>query len=210
MGAIPGYKANIYVSGGASTPLSPIAMTDSGDHMTFTVTNSAHKYLDPGVPVTVQTSPDGVTWTSVTTGFNLRYCGGVIQFTNPVSGATPSVQLLNGAYFAVSLAGQAKTVEIQTPVDVLDVSAFESNGWKSKLVLLSDATWKLSRWWLDNFYFLLLRQLVVLVAYSGANSNQRYESYALLKGDDIKIDVKSAVEESLDFESTGGIFFTLS
>lgn len=211
MAALAGFRASVYITSTPSLAFTNEAFTDAGDHKTYTITNAAKRYWDNTQALTVQTAPDGVTWTTVTTGFTVNYCGGVVTFTNAVAGATPSVRV-SGSYFPYSLFGDAKSVDLTTTLDILDVTTFSSGGWKQKLASLVTAQYKLSRWWVDHFFVNALtnKTRLVISVYTGANANQRYDAFAYLKGDGIKFDVKSAHEESLDFEVDGQLNAILS
>lgn len=209
MAPIPGYKASVYVSSDVSIPFTQAPCTDSGDHTKYQITNTAYRYVDPLTPLIVQTSPDGSTWSTVTSGYTMYYCGGVIIFSAALSGATPSVRV-SGAYYVVSQAMQAHSIELNPTVGILDVTTFASGGWKQKIASLGDVTYKLSQWWVDNFYLTQLGQLMVVSAYTGANPNQRIEGYAILKTDGMKIDVKAVNAEALDFDGYGPPYYIAS
>lgn len=211
MAALAGYKASVYITSTPSLAFTNEAFTDAGDHKTYTITNSAKRYWDNTVALTVQTAPDGVTWTTVTTGFTVNFCGGVIVFTSAITGATPSVRV-SGSYFPYSLFGDSKSVDLTISADVLDVTTFSSGGWKQKLGSLADATYKLSRWWVDSFFLNAInnKTRLVISTYSGANANQRYDAFAYIKSDGIKFDVKNAHDESIDFDVDGPITFVQS
>ncbi len=214
MTALAGYKANVYFSTGVSTPFTNMSMTDAGDHMTFTASVSAQRYLDPNQPLTVQTAPDGVTWTTVTTGFTVQYCGGVIVFASPVAGGTPSCRISAGNYLVFSQAGQAFSIDVQTTINKLDNTTFASaqanNGFITQQAGLGGHTWKLSNWHIDNFFFSQAGNLVLISAYTGANANQRLEGYGLLTGDNIKIDIKALNQEDLTVDGSGPIYWIAS
>ncbi len=210
----PGFKATVYVSAsGPTTPLTNEAMTDVGGlHTTYAITNIAHSYLDPATPVVVQTSPDGTTWTTQTSGFTLNYCGGVVVFNVAVTGATPSCRISSANYITVSQALWATSVDMQTQIDIADISTLGGGAWKQKLAIIGDATIKLTQWWVDTFYISSLGSLLVVVIYTGSTTspNQRFQCYALIKQDNLKFDVKAVEEEAIDLESSGPVTALLS
>jgi hypothetical protein len=208
MAALAGYLASLYITGTTSVAFTNVAMTDSGDHKTFTISDATKRYWDLTQPVTVQTAPDGVTWTTVTTGFTIQYVGGKVVFSAAITGATPSCRV-SASYFAYSFLGNAKTVDITISNTTEDITTFVTppSPWKTKLANLSEATIKIGKYWLDTSFMGYLGNRCVVVAYSGANPNQRYECYAFLKQDSMKLDVSKVVTEDLDFESDGAIYF---
>lgn len=206
MTALPGYKASVYITTTPSVAFTNEATSDAGDHKNYTITNAVKRYWDNSQALTIQTSPDGTTWTTVTTGFTVNYCGGIITFASAISGATPSCRV-SGYYLPYSLLGGATSVELQTTVDIADVTSLGGNGWKQKLAMLVDATFKLSKWWMDNFFLSAITSSTRLVISmnTGANANQRFDAFCYIKQDDIKIDLKSPITESIDLEVDGGI-----
>lgn len=213
MSALAGYKANVYITSTPSVSFSNMVLTDAGDHKTFSTPggSAAQRYWDETQAITVQTAPDGVTWTTVTTGFTIQWVGGVIVFTNAVTGGTPSCRV-SAFYMPYSVIARAKSIEINPALDILDVSDFGSSGtgWKTKLASLTETEYKLGQWWVDNFYLSNLNTRMVVSAYSGANANQRIESYAFIKDDSIKTAVNNAIEEDISLTSDGPAYVVLS
>lgn len=212
MAAIPGYKASVYATSTPSVAFTNEAFTDAGDHKNYTITNANKRYWDNTVALTVQTSPDGSTgWTTVTTGFTVNYCGGILSFTNAISGSVPSVRV-SGSYLPYSTVVNARSVEIQNDVDILDVTAFDSAGWHTKIANLVGSAYKLDKWWTDVFFVTALdtKRRLVLSAYSGANSNQRFDAFGYIKNDSVKIAVNQAIDESLEFEVDGSVTYIAS
>lgn len=147
----------------------------------------------------------GSTWATVSTGYTVQFCGGIVVFNTAVGLGTTSCRVTYN-YLTISQALQAKSVDIQVQQDIADITTFASGGWKVKLPLLADVTVKLAQWWIDVFYITNMGNLLVLVMYSGANANQQFACYGYLKTDGIKFDVKGVIEEALDFESHGAVY----
>lgn len=212
MSALAGYKANIYATTTPAVAMTNEATTDAGDHKTFSITNAVKRYWDDTQAISVQTSPDGVTWTTVTSGFTIQYVGGTIVFTNAVTGATPSVRVSSGFYLPYSLIGTATSVDITHTIDILDSTTFSSGGWKTKVASLVGSEYKFNRWWVDHFFVtaLDLKTRFVLSAYSGANANQRFDAFGRIKQDAIKTAVNALISEDLTFDVDGAVYAYLS
>jgi hypothetical protein len=209
--AVAGYKASAYVTTGVSTAITNAPCTNAGDNKTFTISNSAYRYLDPTIIPAVQTSPDGVTWTSIYTGYSIQNIGAIITLAIALTGSAPAVRFASANYLVYSQAIQATTLELQVSTDIADNTTFyscqQNGGFKTKQALQSDATYKMSQWWVDNFYLTMLGAgLMVIAFYTGANTNQRFEGYALLKTDSIKIAQNGIIDESLEFEAYGPVY----
>lgn len=210
MTALAGYLTNIYLT--ATTPIAftDLALTDSGDHINFQAANNAtQRYWDPDVVITVQTSPDGTTWTTIT-NYIARFCGGKITLPSALSGATPSVRV-SGSYLPTSFLGNAKSIDLKIQEDIVDTTTFQNppSPWKTKLSLLGDNDISISKWWIDTAFLGYLSHRCVLTVYPDAASttapNQRYECFAYLKGDSIKIAINAVTEETLDFTQSGSL-----
>lgn len=213
--ALAGYKASVYVTSTPSVALpANDVLTDAGDHKTFNEAVAAHVAWDKATAFTVQTSPDGTTWTTQTTGFVINYPIGQVVFAVAVSGATPGCRITAGNYYPFSFLANAKQVDITPAVDVVDVTTFQTpaSPWKSKLGLLAGSTVKLSKYWVDISLAQLITNttLLILIAYSGQNANQRYAGYVKMKQDAHKFAVNIADTEDLDFEVDGQLFFIAS
>lgn len=214
MGALAGYLAQIWLTPTTSTGFTNLNLVDSGDHKTFNVTtNDPKRYWDPSATLTVQTAPDGSTWTTAAVGtYTVRYVNGQVVFASAVTGGTPSARISVGSYFALSFVGDAKTCDIKTQSDVQDVTAWQnpSVGWKTKLAILGDNDIALGKWYVDSTFEGYLGNRLVIAMYNGRNANQRLECFAFLKDDNIKIDVKSPLTEDLNFTSDGAIYYIAS
>jgi hypothetical protein len=211
MSALAGYKANIYATTTPAVAFTNEATGDAGDHKTFTISNAVKRYWDDTQALTVQTSPDGTTWTTVSSGFTIQAVGGTVIFTNAVTGATPSVRV-SGFYLPYSLVGTATSVDITHTVDILDSTTFSSGAWKTKVASLVGSEYKFTKWWIDHFFITALdtKLRFVLSAYSGANANQRFDAYGRIKSDSIKSAVNALVSEDLSFDVDGAVYAYLS
>src|ERR1041385_1567427 len=99
MAAIAGYKADLSIASGVGTTFSNEA-TSTADLTTYQITDVTKRYWDLTTALTVQTSPDGVTWTTVTNGFQVGYAGGLIIF--PAAQAVGTQVRVSGKYLAIS------------------------------------------------------------------------------------------------------------
>jgi len=209
MAALAGYKASVYVTSTPSLTFTNLALVDGGAHTVFSVGagNSAKWYWDETQPFTVQTAPDGSTWTTANPStYTIQYVGGIITFNSAVTGGTPSARVSAGYYMPYSVVARAKSIEISNMLDILDATDFSSGGWKTKIAALAGSEYKLEQWWIDTFYASMLGNRMVVSAYTGANANQRFEGYAFIKDDSFKTAVNSLNEESISFESDGPVY----
>jgi hypothetical protein len=110
--------------------------------------------------------------------------------------------------------GTAKSVELTTTAAKADATVFTSppSSWVIQQALNAAASVKLSLWWMNNYYAQKLcdNQNVYLSLYSGRNANQRFDMYALMTQDDIKIAQNALTSEDLSFDVVGQPIFTAS
>ncbi len=209
MTAIAGWKAQIYLTSPPSVALTNDVLTNQGDNMTYVDQVAGHKYLDPSTAVVVQTSPDGVTWTTVTTGFMLQFCEARVIFAAAQSG-TLQVRLASGKYFPTVFLANAKEVAPNLNATMLDSTSFQNppSNWKTIVPSINDASFKLSKFWADGFMLAQMSagQLQVINVFMGQNTNQRLSAYGYLKSDGIKGTPSQLVTEDVDFEVNGHVY----
>lgn len=212
MSALAGYGGSVVITSTPNVTLTDYVLTDAGDHKTFNVPSAdfaTKRYWDRTVSFVIQTSPDGATWSTVTSGFTIRYVTGQVLFASAVTGATPGCRVHSGAYLPFSTFGMMKEWEVTPQMDLLDVSVFGTQ-WKQYQPSLAGATIKLSQFFVDGTLFTLAvsssSNLCIASLKSGYNTTERWEGYVRLKGDDIKTAVNAAIEESIDAEIDGPLY----
>ena len=76
---IAGKLGAVYrTDGNASTAFTTEATTSNATYTRYSITNSAKRFWDDAVSVTVKKNG-----TTITTGFTIEYAGGVVVFTTP-------------------------------------------------------------------------------------------------------------------------------
>lgn len=211
MTALTGTQADLYMASGTSVAFTQAVMTDSGDHKTYTTTTTAHRYWDDSAAVTtlIEVSTDGgSTWNPATAGtFTVQFVGGVVTFTTV--NASREVRA-TGKYWPISQIGQAYDWELSPTVNILDTTVFGGGGWKTKTAGLHDATAKASRYFLDGTFFNLLGSRFVVIFYPNFSAGTRFEAYAWLKTVPEKVGVDALIDEELDFEVDGNLYYLAS
>lgn len=209
MGTIAGYVGAIYITTNASSvAMTNEAMTDSGDHTTYNVTNAAHRYWDDTAVPTVQTSPDGVTWTTQSaTLYTVRYVGGKIIWNSPQASGTQVRLSTGGKYFAYTTFAQGNSWELDGAADMIDVSVIGGGRVKQYIPGLFGGKFMMKAFWVDNTFTNNMSTGFKLIFSGSPDGTKRYEAYSYMLGDKISAVVNKAVEESLEFQVVGPWYY---
>jgi hypothetical protein len=203
MTAIAGYLGAVYLASAPSIAFTNEAMTDSGDHLTYTITVSSKRYWDNTKTFTVESSVDGASdWTVVSSdAYKLQYIGGVIIFTS----AQTSFIRVSGYYFPYTQIGDGHEWEVQLDLAVVDVSVFGSP-WRTQLSTIKSASGKFSKYWNDASFMGYLSSPMIFVLYVSTVTGTRYEGYGYIKQDSLKNDETSVMMEDVSFEISGQLY----
>lgn len=199
-----GYLGRLYIAAGDPVAFSQEAMTDSGDHQEYAITNANKRYWDDGIAPTVEVSTDsGANWdTADPADYTVQYVGGVVTFGDVDADREVRV---TGNYLVASNAGNAYSWELAPTANNMEATTF-GHEWRQKKAGLKDATAKASAYYLDGTFQNLLGARFILVLYVDYANDVRFEAYALLKTPSIKVSVDGTVDEDLEFEVDGELF----
>lgn len=209
-GPIAGFNGSVLISSTPNVALTNYVLTDAGDHKTFNVPSAdfnTKRYWDNTATFTVQTSTDGGTTWSAAGAYTIRYVTGQIVLNVALTG-TPACRIQSGAYLPFSTFSNMKEWEITPQVDLLDSSTFGSQ-WKQYTPGLLGADIKLTQFYTDLTFAnqITSNTAFVVSCLTGRNSTERFEAYARLKSDDIKVAVNALEEESLTYSATGQVYY---
>jgi hypothetical protein len=209
MTALAGTSADLYIASGAGVTFTTEAVADTGDHQNYRQTGTpAHRYWDDTSALTVEISTNGGgSWsTAKPTTYTVQYCGGLITFTTIDATRTARA---TGKYLTISKVGLAHQWEANPSAAIVDVTVF-GDAWHEKLVTLKDASAKASHYYVDAAFLNLLGARFVLVLYINFSVGSRMEGFAILKTPAAKVSVDGVVEEELEFEIAGQLFYLAS
>lgn len=204
MTATAGYNSQFLVTSTPSISTTNEATTTS-DLTTYTISTAAHRYFDKSQAVTVQTSPDGVTWTTVTTGFTLYYVNARVVFGVAQPSGT-QVRFSSAYYFPYAAIGNAYNAEFAGKMDTVDTTYFNTSGTKTFTPTLISGTLKCSDWWLNETLVNHLTARDLLVVSFQTPTGARYEGFCYVSDCDLKTDVAKVIDEALTFQLTDQFF----
>lgn len=203
--AVAGYSSSVLLTSPPSVPFTNAGLTDSGDHKTYTITDTTKRYLDKSVATVVQTSPDGTVWTTITTGFTLYRVGARIVFAAAQS-PTLQVRLASGNYYVYATLVQAHSCDFSGKMNMIDTTQFNTAGTESWLPGTLSGTFKVGTFWINTNLSKHLTNRDLLICSFVLPSGNRYEGYVYTSDSDFKTDPKSAVTEDLTFQVTDEFF----
>lgn len=211
-GPIAGYGGSVVITSTPNVALTDEVLTDAGDHKTFNISSGSFatkRYWDNTATFTVQTSTDGgSTWSTAAVGtYTIRYVTGQVVLNSALTG-TPACRIHVGAYLPFSTYANMKQWEATPGADLYDSSTFGSQ-WKSYTPGLLGADLKLDQFYTDLTFSnqISSNTAFVVSCLTGRNSTERFEGFAYLKSDDIKVPVNGLEEESLTYTVTGQFYY---
>ncbi|WP_366923877.1 phage tail protein [Metallumcola ferriviriculae] len=167
----------------------------------YTITDELCRYLDRNSPITVYIND-----VQYNGNFEARHLGGVIIFPVPLLG-TDTVTV-SGKSIRVDQAGGFFSWSADLSSDTVDVSTFESGGWKENLPTINGFTAAAESYWADERLSSRLGQEVIIALYLDTGTNKkRYEGYGRISGDSIKLSADGVVNESIEFEGSGKLYY---
>jgi hypothetical protein len=177
------------------------ATTANAQRNLYTIENEDCRYLDKKSTVTVYVNDSAVTG-----GYEVQHLGGVIIFSSPLE---PEDEVtVSGNSIAVDQAGGFFSWSAELSSDTADVTTFESEGWKENLPTIKGFSASAESYWADERLSSRLGQEVIVALYLDTGTNKkRYEGYALISGDSIELSVDDVVNESIEFEGSGKLYY---
>ncbi len=169
----------------------------------YKIVNDAYSCLVPGSVTTVK-----VNGTIQTTGFVVEGAGGNIYF--PVALTSGDVVTVSGFAQPMTQAGGFFEWSIDMDIDNVDVTTFESAGWKEFLNVLVSWSGKAQRYWGDSMFWeaLAAEAPMCLVFYLQTGSTKdRLQTYGLIKKLSYDVPVTGVVKESIDLQGSGALFY---
>ena len=188
------------------TEAAPVAFANAGTtadatRTIYTLTNDAQRYLDKNTAVSVF-----VNAVLRTTGFSVEHIGGVVRFLAPL--LATDVVTVSGSSVQVTQAGGFFNWSAELAADVKDVTTFASAGWKEHMPTVKGFTASAESYWANAQLSQRLGQEVIVALYlDTGTSRTRYEGYAILAGDSIEFTVDDVVNESIEFEGSGNLYY---
>ncbi len=206
---ITGEHGDVYVTG-SSVAFTNEAMTDKGDHTTYSITDTTKRFWDDSAAFTVQTSPDGVTWTTqAASTYTLQYVGGAVIFNSARASGTQC--RVTGNYLTFSQAALCYNWEL-SPARKMNTYIVFGSGWESNVPSTGSLSVKVARYYVDGVFagFLTSGTKLVLLLFLDSTEGAlgaRWEMFAYLKESPQKAPVDTLITEDATFQVTGTPYY---
>lgn len=200
--AIKGTVGAVLAStGAANAAFVDQATTADGTRTRYTINDVNLRYWDHNQPVTVKVN--GVVQAS---GFRLEHIGGAVVFD--VARAPEDVVTVSGEAKAVAQVGGLANWSVDGGADTQDVTTFQSAGWKEFVSGLREWSGSAEGFWGSRAFFDALGQEVIVVLYVDfGQAKARFEGLAIVTGDGVETPVDGLVQESVDLQGTGPLYY---
>lgn len=184
----------------------PVAFTNeptTGDieFKRYRIDDVSKRYWDKNSSVSIE-----VNAIPITTGFNIEHCGGFIVFVTELE---PEDEVtVSGKSVIVTQRGGFFNWSCDLSSDMADVSTFQSNGWKENLPTIKGFSASAESYWGDSEFSESVGKEVIVALYTdNGTSKRRYEGYALISSDSLENSAEEIINESIEFEGVGNLFY---
>jgi hypothetical protein len=177
------------------------ATAANAERTLYIIINENCRYLDKNSPVLVYVNDS-----EISSGFAVEHLGGAIRLSEPLD--EEDEVTVSGKSITVSQSGGFFNWSAELAADTADISTFESSGWKENLPTINSFSAAAESYWADERLSARLGQELIVALYldTGANT-KRYEGYALISSDSIELSVDDIVNESLEFQGCGKLYY---
>lgn len=196
------------MSDAAPVPFTNEATTADAERIAYRITDRTKRYWNREDDVIVETSPDGDTWTPITTGYRIAHAGGRIVFyaAQPVG----TQVRVSGEFVAVTTAVETREYSMAINNATEDATVLEGDGSRVRVYTIQDATGTLSGFYNVNNLIqdrLLDRKtLVIELDFDSTDlDGEYYAFYALIPSKELATAVEGLVTTAVSWESDGDI-----
>ncbi|MCL5045569.1 MAG: hypothetical protein M1598_01980 [Actinobacteria bacterium] len=177
------------------------ATTADASYTRYQITNPAKRYWDKSQAVTVK--KNSVIQSS---GFKIEHLSGFVVFDAALLGT--DVVTVSGSYLTVSQVGGMFNWSLDVEAETEEVTTFASAGWKEYLPTNIGFSGSAEAYWGDASFFTALGTEVILVFYVDVGaSKKRYEGYGVISKDGVEVAHDAVVQESIDFQGSGKLYY---
>jgi hypothetical protein len=220
MSAFAGIAGDVWFSTSPSTALvSPESVQDSGDHIHYFA--DTHQAWDQTQTFTVQCSPDGTTWSTVTDYEMYWPVGEVVFNTARTVGVNDHVQISAGHYFTLSQLSGAHAWKASAKAMTKDCTPFQASGnFATYTATIKSQTFSVDCYSQDARILNEMMTgvgstnisggIIVCALYWDKVGGQRWQFYALPSGVDTNVSANDIDKQSVRMSADGPLYIVTS
>jgi hypothetical protein len=200
--AIAGHVGAVYIQ----TADPPAAFTKEATQADssctqYTIIDASKRYWDRNSPVLIYVNDE-----LVSTGFEIEHCGGAVVFAAALT--AEDAVTVSGMSVSVAQRGGFFNWSLELKSDPVDVTTFNSEGWKENLPAIKGFTAGADSYWGDSgFANSLGKEVIIALFVDNTASKKRYEGYAVISSDSIETAADDIINEAIEFEGTGRLYY---
>ena len=200
--AIAGHVGAVYIETTDPPAAFTKEATEANAYFTqYMIIDTTKRYWDKNSPVLVYVNDE-----LVSNGFEIEHCGGVIVFEEALTSA--DTVTVSGMSVSVAQRGGFFNWSLELTSDTSDITTFHSDGWKENLHIIKGFTASAESYWGDSEFVQSFGKEVIIALYvDNTASKKRYEGYAVISSDGIETAVDDIVNESIEFEGNGRLYY---
>lgn len=206
--ATQGFKGKVLGQTGVPVAFTNLPTTDVSPagalRTVYQITDTTKRFWDDAVAPTVQTSPDGTTWTAAT-GYAVQYLGGKVIFPTSLALGT-QIRISAGTAYPMASFANFTMWELSGEVEMLEDTTIDNpNGVKTYTPGLFDGTCSVEGWHTDSYFYDKLSARAVAVV-SLQTTGAQYDCYALVSKVSPKVEAGALQAQSREFQIKGSVY----
>ncbi len=200
--AITGHVGAVYIE----TADPPAAFTKKAtqadsSYTQYRIIDASKWYWDKKSPVLVYVNDE-----LVSAGFEIEHCGGVIVFTSAL--AAEDTVTVSGMSISIAQRGGFFNWSLELKSDTSDITTFQSEGFKENLPTVKGFSASADSYWGDSeFASSLGKEVIIALFVDNTAAKKRYEGYAVISSDSIETAVDDIINETIEFEGNGRLYY---
>jgi hypothetical protein len=199
MAASAGYGGAVYAASGTSVSASNTSMTNTGDNLTYRVSNAAHRFWDDEAAVVLERDDGGGYDPVAASEYTVDYAGGLITFL--VAQNPAHLMRVDYNYFTITQVAEAYEWNFGFERSLETDTAF-GDEWETQVVLLGSGSASIKVHWTDGAFLTMLDDdtKVGLSLYIDYGDSLKYDALAVVESNSVTSEVGSLVDESVNFK----------
>jgi len=204
--AFAGKHAKINIMSITSTSFTDEATTADITNTIYTIDDRTKAYWDRDVQVVVSVNGNFVP----ANNYRVQHAGGRIYFYEPLDPL--DVVEVSGAFVTVVTAVECREFTLNIEREMVDVTVFESDGWRERLPNIGSISGTVSGFYNVNNLFterLLTQKPLILELWANKDDPEFFALYVVLESQELLAAVEGAVETSVSWQSDGEMLIEL-